>query len=197
MAGRISPFYEIRAVDDDGNVLPWDGESTGEIEMRGPCVAGEYYLDPEASAEKVREGGWLRTGDVGSIDHDGWLRITDRAKDVIKSGGEWISSVDLESALMAHPAVREAAVIARPDERWSERPLACVVARRGRRARRSSSCTSPAAWRSGGCRTTSPSSTRSRRRASASSTRSCCAAQLERGELELRPVERPSASAGR
>jgi fatty-acyl-CoA synthase len=127
MAGRISPLYEIRAVDDDGNVLPWDGQSAGEIEMRGPCVAGEYYLDPEGTAEKVREGGWLRTGDVGSIDPEGWLRISDRAKDVIKSGGEWISSVDLESALMAHPAVREAAVIARPDERWSERPLACVV----------------------------------------------------------------------
>jgi fatty-acyl-CoA synthase len=125
-AGRLSPLYEIRVSDDDGNVQPWDGKSTGEIEIRGPIVAGEYFENPEGTAEKIDDG-WLRTGDVGSMTHDGWLRITDRAKDVIKSGGEWISSVDLESALMAHPAVAEAAVIARPDERWSERPLACVV----------------------------------------------------------------------
>jgi len=129
LAGRISAFYEIRIVGDDGEALPWDGETTGEVELRGPCVASGYYRDPEATREKMHDG-WLRTGDVGSIDSEGWLRITDRAKDVIKSGGEWISSVDLESALMAHPAVREAAVIARPDPRWSERPLACVVADR-------------------------------------------------------------------
>jgi fatty-acyl-CoA synthase len=119
-------LYEIRVSGDDGNVQPWDGKSTGEIEIRGPIVAGEYFENPEGTAERIDDG-WLRTGDVGSMTHDGWLRITDRAKDVIKSGGEWISSVDLESALMAHPAVAEAAVIARPDERWSERPLACVV----------------------------------------------------------------------
>ena len=126
-AGRISPLYEVRVVADDGTVLPWDGTSTGEIEIRGPGVASGYYENPAASAERMHDG-WLRTGDVGTVDDRGWLRITDRSKDVIKSGGEWISSVDLESELMRHPAVREAAVIARPDERWSERPLACVVA---------------------------------------------------------------------
>jgi fatty-acyl-CoA synthase len=126
MAGRLSPFYEIRVVD-DGLEQPWDGSAVGEIEIRGPVVAGSYFRAPESRAGRFRDG-WLRTGDVGSITAQGWLRISDRAKDVIKSGGEWISSVDLESALMAHPAVIEAAVIAKPDERWSERPLACVVA---------------------------------------------------------------------
>jgi fatty-acyl-CoA synthase len=126
-AGRLSPFYEVRIVGDDGEAVPSDGVATGEIEIRGPTVIGEYFENPEASAAAMHDG-WLRTGDVGTLDAEGWLRITDRAKDVIKSGGEWISSVDLESALMAHPAVVEAAVIALPDERWSERPLACVVA---------------------------------------------------------------------
>jgi fatty-acyl-CoA synthase len=126
MAGRISPFYEIRVVDDAGTVLASDGVSTGEIEVRGPAVASGYYDNAHASAERIDDG-WLRTGDIGTVDDRGWLRITDRAKDVIKSGGEWISSVDLESALMAHPNVVEAAVIGSPDSRWSERPLACVV----------------------------------------------------------------------
>jgi fatty-acyl-CoA synthase len=130
-AGRVSPFYELRIVGDDGAELPRDGESQGEIQARGPIVAGSYFEAPEASAVAITPDGWLRTGDVGTLDCRGWLRITDRAKDVIKSGGEWISSVDLESALMAHPAVREAAVIAIPDERWSERPFACVVAAAG------------------------------------------------------------------
>jgi fatty-acyl-CoA synthase len=130
-AGRVSPFYELRVVADDGAVLPNDGASQGEIQARGPVVAGSYFEAPEKSAESFAPGGWLRTGDVGTLDQRGWLRITDRAKDVIKSGGEWISSVDLESALMAHPAVVEAAVIAVPDERWSERPFACVVAAEG------------------------------------------------------------------
>jgi fatty-acyl-CoA synthase len=125
-AGRVSPFYELRVIGDDGAELPRDGESQGEIEVRGPVVAGSYFEAEEASAAAF-DGGWLRTGDVGTLDQRGWLRITDRAKDVIKSGGEWISSVDLESALMAHPAVAEAAVIAVPDERWSERPFACVA----------------------------------------------------------------------
>jgi fatty-acyl-CoA synthase len=128
MAGRLSPFYELRIVADDGTVLPADGETAGEFEIRGPMVATAYYGDPEGSSEKFHDG-WLKTGDVGTLTSDGWMRITDRAKDVIKSGGEWISSVDLESALMAHPAVGEAAVIARPDERWSERPVACVALR--------------------------------------------------------------------
>jgi len=126
-AGRLSPFYEVRIVGAEGEVLPGDGEATGEIEIRGPIVAASYFENPEAT-ERAFDEGWLRTGDVGTLDSEGWMRITDRAKDVIKSGGEWISSVDLESALMAHPDVVEAAVIARPDERWSERPLACVVA---------------------------------------------------------------------
>ncbi|HEX2706639.1 MAG TPA: long-chain fatty acid--CoA ligase [Solirubrobacterales bacterium] len=126
-AGRLTPFYEVRIVDADGEVMPSDGVATGEIEIRGPTVVAEYFENPEASAAAMHDG-WLRTGDVGTLDAEGWLRITDRAKDVIKSGGEWISSVDLESALMAHPAVVEAAVIALPHERWSERPLACVVA---------------------------------------------------------------------
>jgi fatty-acyl-CoA synthase len=126
-AGRVTPFYEVRIVGADGAVQPNDGETPGEVEIRGPTVAASYFDNPEASATAIDDG-WLRTGDVGTLDDEGWLRITDRAKDVIKSGGEWISSVDLESALMAHPAVVEAAVIALPDERWSERPLACVVA---------------------------------------------------------------------
>jgi fatty-acyl-CoA synthase len=130
-AGRVSPFYELRIVGDDGAELPRDGESQGEIQARGPIVAGSYFEAPEASAAAITDDGWLRTGDVGTLDCRGWMRITDRAKDVIKSGGEWISSVDLESALMAHPKVVEAAVIAVPDERWSERPFACVVAAEG------------------------------------------------------------------
>jgi fatty-acyl-CoA synthase len=133
-AGRVSPFYELRVVGDDGAELPRDGVSQGEIQARGPVVAGSYFEAPEKSTESFAPGGWLRTGDGGTLDERGWLRITDRAKDVIKSGGEWISSVDLESALMAHPAVVEAAVIAVPDERWSERPFACVVAAEGTEA---------------------------------------------------------------
>ena len=124
-AGRILPLVEARIVDDDGAEVEWDGESTGELEVRGPWIASDYFEDP-AGREKFDDG-WLRTGDIASIDPQGAIRITDRAKDVIKSGGEWISSVDLESALMAHPGVLEAAVIAKPDERWQERPLACVV----------------------------------------------------------------------
>jgi fatty-acyl-CoA synthase len=126
-AGRLSPFYELRVVGEDGAELPRDGQSQGEVQVRGPVVAGSYFEAPAASAAAF-DGEWLRTGDVGTLDERGWLRITDRAKDVIKSGGEWISSVDLESALMAHPAVAEAAVIAVPDARWSERPFACVAA---------------------------------------------------------------------
>jgi fatty-acyl-CoA synthase len=133
-AGRVSPFYELRIVGDDGAELPRDGEAQGEIQIRGPVVAGSYFESPAASAAAFAPGGWLRTGDVGTLDERGRLRITDRAKDVIKSGGEWISSVDLESALMAHPAVFEAAVIAVPDERWSERPFACVAAAPGTEA---------------------------------------------------------------
>jgi fatty-acyl-CoA synthase len=115
---------EVRLVDGLGTVLPWDGQSVGEIQVRGPWITGSYYeLDDE---EKFIDG-WLRTGDVAHIDPRGFLQITDRTKDVIKSGGEWISSVDLESTLMGHPEIFEAAVIAVPDDKWQERPLACVV----------------------------------------------------------------------
>ena len=124
--GRIVPGVELRIVDDAGTVLPWDGAAVGEIQIRGPWVTGSYYLDEDT--QKFQDG-WLRTGDVGTIDALGFIQITDRAKDVIKSGGEWISSVDLENHLMAHPDVIEAAVIGVPDSRWDERPLACVVLR--------------------------------------------------------------------
>jgi fatty-acyl-CoA synthase len=123
--GRPLPLVDFRIVGDDGRELPWDDEATGELQVRGPWIAHSYYED-DTSAEKF-DGGWLRTGDIAAVGPDGSLRLTDRSKDVIKSGGEWISSVELENALMAHPSIREAAVIARPDERWTERPLACVV----------------------------------------------------------------------
>jgi fatty-acyl-CoA synthase len=126
--GRPVPFVELRLVDDGGDEVPWDGRSTGEIEVRGPWIASSYYR--EDAPEKFDDG-WLRTGDIAHVAPAGWVTITDRAKDVIKSGGEWISSVELENQLMSHPAVREAAVIATPDERWSERPLACVVLEEG------------------------------------------------------------------
>jgi fatty-acyl-CoA synthase len=110
--------------------LPWDGESSGELQVRGPWIASEYY-DDERSPESFTEDGWLKTGDVAVIDQHGYIRLVDRTKDVIKSGGEWISSVDLENELMGHPKVAEAAVIGVPHPKWSERPLACVVVREG------------------------------------------------------------------
>ncbi|MBL8777579.1 MAG: long-chain fatty acid--CoA ligase [Acidimicrobiales bacterium] len=122
--GRVLPGVELRIVDDRGEPLPWDGEAVGEFEVRGPWVTTAYWDDP--AAEKFHDG-WLRTGDVGTVTPNGFMAITDRAKDVIKSGGEWISSVELENAIMAHPRVVEAAVIGIPDPRWDERPLACVV----------------------------------------------------------------------
>src|SRR6266704_211707 len=127
-AGRLVCGVEARLVGADGTVLPHDGEAVGEIEARGPWVTGAYYKDDDP--EKFRDG-WLRTGDVGTIDRLGFVTLTDRAKDVIKSGGEWISSMELENALMAHPDVVEAAVIGVPDEKWGERPLATVVIRDG------------------------------------------------------------------
>jgi fatty-acyl-CoA synthase len=122
--GRPLPWVELRLVDDDGGEVPWDGSSTGEIEVRGPWVAAGYFRE---SDEAKFDAGWLRTGDIAAVDEKGFVQITDRAKDVIKSGGEWISSVELENELMSHPDVVEAAVIAKPDERWAERPLCCVV----------------------------------------------------------------------
>jgi fatty-acyl-CoA synthase len=125
--GRPLPWVELRLVDDDGGEVPWDGESTGEIEVRGPWIAASYFRDD--SGDEKFHAGWLRTGDIAAVDEKAFVQITDRAKDVIKSGGEWISSVELENELMAHPDVVEAAVIAKPDERWAERPLCCVVLR--------------------------------------------------------------------
>jgi fatty-acyl-CoA synthase len=132
-AGIPLPFVEIRARNDAGEV-PWDGKTVGELEVRGPWVAASYYKLPEETTVKWTPDGWFRTGDVVTIDAEGYIKIVDRSKDLIKSGGEWISSVDLENTLMAHPAVREAAVIAVPDPRWQERPLAVVVLKDGAQA---------------------------------------------------------------
>jgi fatty-acyl-CoA synthase len=126
--GRLCSTVEARLVGDGGTILPRDGEAVGEVEVRGPWVTGAYYKDDDP--QKFRDG-WLRTGDVGTIDPRGFIRLTDRAKDVIKSGGEWISSMELENLLMAHPDVAEAAVIGVTDEKWGERPLAAVVLRPG------------------------------------------------------------------
>jgi fatty-acyl-CoA synthase len=133
MQGRPLPLVELRNRDADGNELPWDGESMGELEVRGPWVAAAYYETPEQS-ERWTDDGWFKTGDVVSMHPKGFIIIKDRSKDVIKSGGEWISSVELENALMAHPAIAEAAVIAVPDAKWDERPLAAVVLREGKTA---------------------------------------------------------------
>jgi fatty-acyl-CoA synthase len=130
--GRPPASVRARLIDDDGNEVPWDGTSVGELEVSGPWIAGAYYRQDEdgEGAEKFRDG-WLRTGDVGSFTPDGYLKLTDRSKDVIKSGGEWISSVELENQVMAHPAVAEAAVVGIPDEKWDERPLVAVVLKEG------------------------------------------------------------------
>jgi fatty-acyl-CoA synthase len=127
-AGRLVCGVEARLAGDNGTVLPHDGAAVGEIEVRGPWVTGAYYKDDDPG--KFHDG-WLRTGDVGNIDPLGFVTLTDRAKDVIKSGGEWISSMELENAIMAHPDVMEAAVIGVADEKWGERPLAAVVLRDG------------------------------------------------------------------
>jgi fatty-acyl-CoA synthase len=135
LQGRFPASVRPRLVDDDGEELPWDNEAVGELEVAGPWVAASYYRvgEGEEGSEKFHDG-WLRTGDVGAITPDGFLRLTDRSKDVIKSGGEWISSVDLENAVMAHPSVAEAAVIGVPDEKWAERPLVAVVLAEGKTA---------------------------------------------------------------
>jgi fatty-acyl-CoA synthase len=127
--GFPMPLVEIRIRGEEG-IAPWDGESMGELEIRGPWVASEYYDSPESS-EKFTEDGWLRTGDISTIDQRGYMEIKDRAKDLIKSGGEWISSVALENTLMQHEAVAEAAVIAVSHPKWQERPLAVVVRKEG------------------------------------------------------------------
>ncbi len=126
--GRVPAGVEARLVGPDGEPIPWDGDSVGELEVRGPWITGDYFHDPDP--EKFDDG-WLRTGDVGRLTADGYLTLTDRAKDVIKSGGEWISSVELENLLIAHDDVVEASVVGIPDARWGERPLATVVLRDG------------------------------------------------------------------
>jgi fatty-acyl-CoA synthase len=130
MAGVPAPLVDVRIRPEDGGDAPRDGKTMGEIQVRGPFISGSYHGVP-VSADKFTEDGFLRTGDVATMDSLGFVRITDRTKDLIKSGGEWISSVDMENALMGHPALAEAAVIAIPDEKWSERPLACVVFKPG------------------------------------------------------------------
>lgn len=133
MAGVPVPLVDIRIRTDEGTDAPWDGKTVGEIQVRGPYITGSYHEVP-VTEEKFTADGWLRTGDVATMDELGFVRITDRTKDLIKSGGEWISSVDLENAIMGHPAVAEAAVIAIPDPKWDERPLACVVLKPGQGA---------------------------------------------------------------
>jgi len=128
--GLTMPFVDIRLCNDEGHEMPWDGQQPGEIQVRGPWITASYYKLADSS-DKFTPDGWLRTGDVGVIDTDGYLKLVDRTKDLIKSGGEWISSVDLENALMGHPAVAEATVIAIPHPKWDERPLAIIVKKSG------------------------------------------------------------------
>ncbi len=124
--GMLLPGLEMKVIDDDGNEIKWDDREMGELLLRGPWIASEYYKDPERSAETFKNG-WYHSGDIVSVDEEGYVTVQDRAKDLIKSGGEWISSLDLENKIMAHPAVEEAAIIAIPDIKWQERPLACIV----------------------------------------------------------------------
>jgi acyl-CoA synthetase (AMP-forming)/AMP-acid ligase II len=131
-AGVPAPLVQFRIVGDDAKEQPWDGKSRGEIQVRGNFITGSYH-DVAGDPDKFTDDGWLRTGDVATVDEHAYIRIVDRTKDLIKSGGEWISSVDMENLLMAHPAVTEAAVIAVPDQKWCERPLACVVLKPGAR----------------------------------------------------------------
>ncbi|WP_411963296.1 long-chain fatty acid--CoA ligase [Haloferax sp. YSMS24] len=128
--GLLVPGLEMRVVDDAGNEVPWNGEDFGELWVRGPWVTTEYFERPEANEEDF-EGNWLKTGDVVTVDEDGYVKIVDRAKDVIKSGGEWISSVELENTIMAHDGVAEATVVGVPHERWQERPVAFIVPKKG------------------------------------------------------------------
>ncbi len=128
--GLPLPFVEVRIIDDDGIEQPWDGEAQGEVQVRGPWITGSYYKEG-SQPDKFSADGWLRTGDVAMIDSEGFIKLTDRTKDLVKSGGEWISSVDLENAIMDHPDVIEAAVIAVAHPKWDERPLAAIVVKEG------------------------------------------------------------------
>jgi fatty-acyl-CoA synthase len=128
--GTDCPFIETRVMTVEGQEVAADGETVGELEVRGPWVASSYYrLD---QSDKWTPDGWFRTGDVATVDGEGYIKITDRLKDMIKSGGEWISSIDVENAIVGHEAVREAAVIAVPHPKWQERPLAVVVLKDGK-----------------------------------------------------------------
>ena len=185
--GIASPFVDIRARGEDGELIPWDDQAMGELEVRGPWVARAYHRGQ--GAEKFTDDGWFVTGDVVRINPRGNLRICDRSKDLVKSGGEWISSVDLENMLMAHESIAEAAVIAIPDERWGERPLAVVVLKRGLRPRPTSCAnTSRRSTPSGSCRIGSSSSTRSRGRRPGSSRRRRCARCTFRRRCPSRPL---------
>jgi fatty-acyl-CoA synthase len=124
--GPAVPLTEIRVIGDDGREAPWDGRTPGELQASGPTIAARYF-GGQAVIDAFTDDGWLRTGDVATIDRHGYVRIVDRTKDLVKSGGEWISSVELENAIMEHPDVVEAAVIGIPDAKWGERPVACVV----------------------------------------------------------------------
>jgi fatty-acyl-CoA synthase len=137
--GTPAPFVEIRAVDESGSIVPWDGKTMGELEVRGAWIASGYYED-DSQADRWTDDGWFKTGDIATIEEGGYIEIQDRSKDVIKSGGEWVSSVALENAIMGHPAVAEAAVIAVADEKWQERPLAVVVFKEGQSATRDELC---------------------------------------------------------
>jgi fatty-acyl-CoA synthase len=135
--GYAPPFVDMRVVDDNGHEVAWDGVHMGELQVRGPWIASAYHVAPGTGGDidtnqKWTPDGWFRTGDVVTIDAQGYMQITDRTKDLVKSGGEWISSVALENALMGHPDVAEAAVIAVPHAKWTERPIAVVVAKDGR-----------------------------------------------------------------
>ena len=184
--GRPLPWVELRLVGDDGAEVPWDGESTGEIEVRGPWIAARYFDDDRRARSSTRAGCAPATSPRSTT--TAFVQITDRSKDVIKSGGEWISSVELENELMAHPDVVEAAVIAKPDERWAERPLCCVVLREGASASAEELRRAPARARRQvvAARRVRVRRRRSRRRASASSTRRCCERELAEDALEGR-----------
>ena len=180
------PFVETRHVGRPGRVLPWDGETMGELEVRGPWVAASYMGDE--GKDRWTEDGWFKTGDVVTIDAEGYVRIADRSKDVIKSGGEWISSVALENALMSHPAVLEAAVFAGRHAKWAERPIAAIVFKKDRQATEAELArTSRASSRSSGCPTPTCSWSRSRAPRPASSSRPGCARPTARCSRGAQP----------
>ena len=132
--GRLLPGLEMKVVNENGEEVQWNGNDMGELLLQGPWIASEYYQNPEQSAAVFKDG-WYYSNDMVTVDEEGYILVQDRSKDLIKSGGEWISSVELENKIMAHPAVVEAAVIAVPDHKWQERPMACVVLKESERGR--------------------------------------------------------------